>query len=202
MNVHSPLILVNEMDNKRDLILRAAETIIATQGLHNLSMQKLAQEAGVAAGTIYRYFKDKDDLIIELRKNVLQLIADKLFDDINLGTFNERFKRIWFNIIQLGREQSHANLSFAQYSQLPGVDAPEHQAFENEIFKQLHHLFEAAKQQGIIQPLHNEMLFSIAFEPAVAIAKRLRRGQIDCNEIEITQACELCLMAISIPSKT
>lgn len=107
------------MDNKRDLILRAAEKIIATEGLHNLSMQKLALDAGVAAGTIYRYFKDKDDLIIELRKNVLQLIANELLVDIEQGSFEERFKRLWYNIIKLGREHSHANLSFAQYSHLP-----------------------------------------------------------------------------------
>ena len=190
------------MDNKHDLILRAAEKIIATEGLHNLSMQKLALDAGVAAGTIYRYFKDKDDLIIELRKNVLQLIANELLVDIEQGSFEERFKRLWYNIIKLGREHSHANLSFAQYSHLLGVDAPEHQAFENETFKQLHQLFEIAKSQGIIQPLSDGILFSIAFEPAVAIGKRLRRGHVDFNELEIQKACELCLRAISTSPQT
>ncbi|MGL5047542.1 MAG: TetR/AcrR family transcriptional regulator [Shewanella sp.] len=187
------------MDNKRELILRAAESIIATQGLHNLSMQKIASDAGVAAGTIYRYFKDKDDLIIELRRKVLQLIADELLIDIDEGSFDERFKRLWCNIIKLGREHSHANLSFAQYFHLPGVDEPEHQAVENEIFKKLHQLLDDAKQQGIIQPLSNDMLFAIAFQPAVTIGKHLRQGRIKFNEIEIQTACELCLLAISIP---
>lgn len=183
------------MDSKRDLILRSAEKIIATEGLHNLSMQKLAVDAGVAAGTIYRYFKDKEDLIIKLRKDVLQQIASKLLENIDEGSFDEKFRRLWFNIVELGREQSHANLSFAQYSHLPGVDAPEHQAFEREIFQPLHQLFEQAKGQGVIQPLNNALLFSIAFEPAVAIAKRLRRGHLQCTEHEIQQACELCLQA-------
>lgn len=186
------------MDSKRDLILRSAEKIIATSGLHNLSMQKLAVDAGVAAGTIYRYFKDKEDLIIELRKDVLQQIASKLLENINEGSFDEKFRRLWFKIVELGREQSHANLSFAQYSHLPGVDAPEHQAFEREIFKPLHQLFERAKEQGVIQQLNNALLFSIAFEPAIAIGKRLRRGHLQCTENEIQQACELCLKAISV----
>ncbi|MDI5835252.1 TetR/AcrR family transcriptional regulator [Shewanella xiamenensis] len=186
------------MDNKRDLILRSAEKIIATAGLHNLSMQKLAVDAGVAAGTIYRYFKDKEDLIIELRKDVLQQIASKLLENINEGSFDEKFRRLWFKIVELGREQSHANLSFAQYSHLPGVDAPEHQAFEREIFQPLHQLFEQAKNQEMIQKLDNTLLFSIAFEPAIAIGKRLRRGHLECTENEIRRACELCLKAISI----
>lgn len=85
------------MDSKRDLILRSAEKIIATEGLHNLSMQKLAADAGVAAGTIYRYFKDKEDLIIELRKDVLQQIASKLLENINEGSFDQKFRRLWLD---------------------------------------------------------------------------------------------------------
>ena len=49
---------INTSQNKRLQILSAAEKLIAEVGFQGLSMQKLANEPGVAAGTIYRYFDD------------------------------------------------------------------------------------------------------------------------------------------------
>ena len=80
------------MDNKRQLIFDATEKIISTKGLQGLSMQQIANEAGVAAGTIYRYFKDKDELISELRKNVLRVVAEHILKDSRVGTLEQRFK--------------------------------------------------------------------------------------------------------------
>ncbi len=62
MHIHS-ILRCFDMANKRDQILRSAEKIIALERVQNLSMQKLADDAEVAAGTIYRYFKSKDELI-------------------------------------------------------------------------------------------------------------------------------------------
>ena len=48
---------------KRDEIIRAAMELIAGHGFHGAPMALVAERAGVAAGTIYRYFESKDDLI-------------------------------------------------------------------------------------------------------------------------------------------
>lgn len=47
--------------DKRDEIIRAAKELIAEHGFHGAPMARVAEEAGVAAGTIYRYFESKDD---------------------------------------------------------------------------------------------------------------------------------------------
>ncbi|HEY4016470.1 MAG TPA: TetR/AcrR family transcriptional regulator [Polyangiaceae bacterium] len=47
-------------------ILAAAETIAARDGLANASLQGIADEAGVAVGTIYNYFQDRKVLFEEL----------------------------------------------------------------------------------------------------------------------------------------
>ena len=46
---------------RRDTILRAARHVIARRGLAGASMQAIADEAGVAKGTLYLYFHDRDD---------------------------------------------------------------------------------------------------------------------------------------------
>ena len=48
------------------LILNAACKVFATHGFHRAQVAKIAREAGVADGTIYLYFKRKEDILIEL----------------------------------------------------------------------------------------------------------------------------------------
>ncbi|MFB6362917.1 TetR/AcrR family transcriptional regulator [Paenibacillus elgii] len=51
---------------KHNLILDAALKVIAENGYHNAQVSRIAKEAGVADGTIYLYFKNKEDILISL----------------------------------------------------------------------------------------------------------------------------------------
>ncbi|MBC8033250.1 MAG: TetR/AcrR family transcriptional regulator [Chitinophagaceae bacterium] len=52
-----------EKENRRELILQAAETIMASNGLHGLSIDLIAAETQLAKGTIYLYFKSKEEIL-------------------------------------------------------------------------------------------------------------------------------------------
>ena len=63
-------------EGKRERILDAAERIFARSGFFAAKVADVAKEAGVADGTIYLYFKSKDDLLISLfERRMLQLNA-------------------------------------------------------------------------------------------------------------------------------
>jgi len=51
---------------KYQAIIEAAVRVIAQQGYHNAQVSKIAKEAGVADGTIYVYFENKDDVLISV----------------------------------------------------------------------------------------------------------------------------------------
>lgn len=51
---------------RRQAILAAAQAAVAEAGFHALSMQAVADRAGVAAGTLYRYFPSKAGLCTEI----------------------------------------------------------------------------------------------------------------------------------------
>src|SRR5580698_3981147 len=55
-----------ESSDKRERILDAAERIFARHGFYAAKVSDVAKEAGVADGTIYLYFKSKDELLISL----------------------------------------------------------------------------------------------------------------------------------------
>ena len=55
----------NNKNNKYHLILKAAVKVFARQGFHQSTVAQIAKEAGVADGTIYLYFKNKDDILVQ-----------------------------------------------------------------------------------------------------------------------------------------
>jgi len=71
MNIHSVVLTaVPRRDSapgpKRDAILRAAIDVFADRGFFSAQVADVARAAGVAAGTVYLYFKSKDDLLVSI----------------------------------------------------------------------------------------------------------------------------------------
>ena len=60
------------MHNKTK-ISQAAVRVFSREGFHRARMKSIAQEAGVAVGTIYNYFKDKDDLLLSVFENGIRV---------------------------------------------------------------------------------------------------------------------------------
>jgi TetR/AcrR family fatty acid metabolism transcriptional regulator len=54
-----------ERNNKYHQILEAAVKVFARQGFHQSTIAQIAKEAGVADGTIYLYFKNKNDILVQ-----------------------------------------------------------------------------------------------------------------------------------------
>ncbi len=62
--------------DKRDALLRAAIETFAARGFFNAQVADVARTAGVAAGTVYLYFRGKDDLLISVfEKTMKEAIA-------------------------------------------------------------------------------------------------------------------------------
>ncbi|MFE8696946.1 TetR/AcrR family transcriptional regulator [Cytobacillus sp. FJAT-53684] len=63
-------------------IIDAAVIVIAENGYHQAQVSKIAKQAGVADGTIYLYFKNKEDILISLFQekmgNFVEMIEEKI----------------------------------------------------------------------------------------------------------------------------
>ena len=58
--------------DKRDAILRAATDVFAQRGFFNAQVADVARAAGVAAGTVYLYFRSKDDLLVSIFERTMR----------------------------------------------------------------------------------------------------------------------------------
>ncbi len=118
MNIHSevpvrqvsPAIREEPVAGKREAILRAATRVFARHGYFNAQVADIARAAGVAAGTVYLYFRSKDDLLvsifdramIEARTEAVAALAD-VSDPV------ERLRRLArLHLERLGRDRDLA----------------------------------------------------------------------------------------------
>ena len=64
-------------------IIRAATKIFAKKGFYQAKISEIAREAGVADGTIYIYFQNKDDILICLFEEQMKDVLDNMVDQIS-----------------------------------------------------------------------------------------------------------------------
>jgi TetR/AcrR family fatty acid metabolism transcriptional regulator len=82
-------------EGKRERILEAAIKVFAAEGFYNAKVSQIAHQAGVADGTIYLYFKSKDDLLINLFEDRMERVNANLREAIDTeSTAVARLKRI------------------------------------------------------------------------------------------------------------
>lgn len=64
-------------------VLTTALKLFANNGFHATTTAKIAKQAGVSEGTIYKYFSSKDDLLAKLIQPILAEIKDNFFSNLD-----------------------------------------------------------------------------------------------------------------------
>lgn len=71
----------------REALIRAAQVVMTEKGVDGATMLEIAERADVGAGTVYNYFKSKDDLAIAVLETLMRDLALRInevtssFDD-------------------------------------------------------------------------------------------------------------------------
>src|ERR1700730_6667204 len=95
---------------KRDAILRAATDVFAESGYFNAQVADVARAAGVAAGTVYLYFRSKDDLLVSIfERSMREAIAEGRARAGGVRDPRQRLRR--FAALHLGRLGRDRNLA-------------------------------------------------------------------------------------------
>ena len=79
-------------NGKHQVILRAATKVFARNGFFNSKVADVAREAGVADGTVYLYFKNKDDLLLSIINEALEIAHERLSQELPL--FSDPFEKL------------------------------------------------------------------------------------------------------------
>jgi AcrR family transcriptional regulator len=86
--------------DKKEAIFQAMLELISKHGFHSSPMSEVAKQANVAAGTIYHYFKSKDELICALYVRLKEkYIENLLINDDQNKPFKDRFRLFYLQMI-------------------------------------------------------------------------------------------------------
>lgn len=199
MNVHSTKDTIKNSP-KRDDILAAALRLVSQHGFHGTAMSMLAAEANCGAGTIYNYFKGKDDLLEALfRKLKTEFMTAVLADDVEGAPLEQRFMHMWRNSIHFFITYPEKLAYFQQYHSSPYFTASTAE-FVAQAVAPMIHVYETAMKSGKIRIMPQPVLESITMDVAQSLAKRHVSGEIILTEELIHETGSACWQALQILS--
>jgi TetR/AcrR family fatty acid metabolism transcriptional regulator len=95
-------------DEKYQKIIAAAVKIFAQKGFFKAKVSEIAKEAGIADGTVYIYFKHKDDILISLFEEKMQEVLTNMKEQLDLEIDPlkkiEKFALVHLNLIEDHKE--------------------------------------------------------------------------------------------------
>jgi AcrR family transcriptional regulator len=153
-------------EKKRQLIAATAARLFATRPFHKVKLDDVAAEAGVGKGTLYIYFKSKDELYFWLLYDSFSRLVDELSAEVGGGNYAgaEALRRLVAGLVKFG--------------------------FENPV------LFELARAAGPVtrDPRWESKRQELVDLIAAAIRKGYAEGTFDDPHPEVTALCVPGLM--------
>jgi AcrR family transcriptional regulator len=90
-------------EDKRNAILDAATRLFAERGLTAAPTSEISKLAGVAEGTLFTYFKTKDDLINALYREIKLELADAMMSDFpRKKNIRTKLRHVWDRYVNWG----------------------------------------------------------------------------------------------------
>jgi AcrR family transcriptional regulator len=186
--------------DKREEIVRAALELIAEQGFHGAPMAMIAERADVGAGTIYRYFENKEVLITELYGEIEGRMNGFIQQGYSVeAPFRARFLHLNTGLLRYFIEYPLDFRYVEQFHNSPyGVAVRRDKIMGNReggctIFKDL---FEQGTAQQVLKDLPLVILFDLSFGPLIAVARDHILGFIQLDEATINRTIEACWDAV------
>lgn len=160
-------------ENKEVIILESALKMIARIGLAGLKMSDLAKEAHLATGTLYIYFRDKEELIRKLYLYLLRKSSNDVAKGIPANEpLKKRVNKICYNFLMDNILHPEYGAFFEQYFRSPFFYETESVlAEENIVMQPFYELIIEGQQQGIIKEADPELLVTLICGMLETVAK-------------------------------
>ncbi len=105
---------------KHQIILDAAVKTFSRSGYHRTRVSDIAREAGVADGTVYLYFNNKEDILISLFQNIMNIFVEELKAELShRKNANEKLDAIiGYHLRTLGNKPEQARVTQIELRQI------------------------------------------------------------------------------------
>lgn len=181
--------------DKRAEIVHAALELIAEQGFHGAPMAMIASRAEVGAGTIYRYFKNKEELIAELFREIEERMVPNITQGYEIDKpIRERFLHISKGMLRYFIINPLDFRYLEQFFNSPfGLAKRRDKILGDGEKKDIYHdLFVEGISQQVIKDLPLPVIFALAFGPLLSVARDHIFNFIELDDTLIESIIEAC----------
>jgi len=188
---------------KRRAILRATIELVAERGFHATPMALIAARAGVGAGSIYRYFADKEILIHETFAEVAKRMHEAVIDDYPRGeSIRRRYEHFFLRMSHFFIENSSDFGFLRQYFDSPfGIALRRDKMLEQQgrgrDCESLSCLIEEGIVSGQLKELPPLVHISIVFSSLASVARDHILGFLTLDAKMIQRIADACWDALA-----
>ena len=174
--------MTTNLRDKKEAIYRASVKLLHENGFYSTPMSMIAKEANVAAGTIYIYYKNKEDLLNSLYLEIKKKFSASLLEGVSDSMpVKDAFEKVWRNCVNFELKHIEEYSVMEQFRNSPFIKM---ETVEEglKIFQPFISLVEKAKKEKIIKPLTTEVFFALFITPAGEIVKAAMRNKDELSE--------------------
>lgn len=147
--------------DKIEEILKTALKLFVEFGFQATPTSKIAKEAGVANGTLFHYFKTKEELIVALYTHTNSRITEHIIDNVIKDESLElEFKSIYTNTIEWNQENKTEFYFIRQFSASPFYRLISSEEITKQAKPHLNFLQQGIKA-AVLKPLPVELLYTL-----------------------------------------
>ena len=181
-------------EGMRERILEAALEVFAERGFHGTAVPQVARAAGVAAGTLYLYFRSKEHLVNEVFREAKSRLGRALFDGFEpKRPRRELFADVWQRVVAFARREPLTFRFLEMQDHTPYLDA---KSRELEL-SVLGPIFLAAAGIRGTDGLPAEVMIAFAWGALVGLFKAERLGYLKLSDSTLERAGEACWQGLT-----
>lgn len=186
-----------DCSEKRAAIIQATLELVSEHGFHGCPVALVAERAGVAAGTIYRYFEGKDALIGATYADIEDRLQKKVSEAYpEQGNAREKFAHL-ARVLVTHWISSPVEFRFVeQFHNSPYGTALRKEKLLGKEKDSCRKIFEEALEQQLVKDLPISMLYALAFGPLIFVCRDHIQGFFGLDESLLQQAVEGCWNAV------
>jgi len=171
--------------DKRRLLLDAALDLFESRGFDGVAVPEIAKAAGVATGTVYVYFRDKEALVNALYRHWKSAYNETVLAPLPPGLLvRDKFTTLWQRMMDFALAHPRA-IRFMDLHHHAAYLDDESRALSKQYVSVARDFFAEAKAAGVVRDLDPIMVVSLMWGAATGLMKFAEQGalKVDTDKI-------------------
>ncbi|KAA1243880.1 TetR/AcrR family transcriptional regulator [Aquimarina sp. RZ0] len=176
--------------NKKSIVLQTTLELITKQGIRATSLSQIIKESGVANGTVYHHFKNKEEIITELYLMLTQDFGTVVMRNVPEDDLKKKFSIMWLNLFHYFVNNPLAFVFSEQIARSPEIP----QSLKDkarQYYAEIEKYFKTGISKKIFKSYNTMVMEELFFGNVVSIVKIHENEKVKLLDKHINQAIEI-----------